>query len=132
MARAVLLLVTVGVAVYAIVDCVRSRRDEVRLLPRSVWVAVIALFPLAGALVYLAVGRQQAVQRSGPTVARRTLAPDDDPEFLRALDAKRRQEERRRRERTKQEPSERAKQEPSERAEQEPSEGDDGLSGRPG
>jgi hypothetical protein len=85
MPRAIVLLVTVGVAIYALVDCLRSRPEEIRLVPKLVWIVGIVLFPLFGAVVYLVFGRVGAgaakVRDSGP----RVIAPDDDPDFLRSL-----------------------------------------------
>jgi Phospholipase_D-nuclease N-terminal len=97
MLRVVVVLVVVGVMVYALVDCLRADARDLRLLPRPVWLIAI-LVPLVGALLYFVVGRNpRAVEE--PIV--RPLAPDDDPEFLRKLDIERRRrqadEERRRR-----------------------------------
>jgi hypothetical protein len=94
MARAVILLVTVGVAIYAAVDCLRSRPEEIRLLPKLVWLLGIVVFPLAGALAYLTLGRV-GVPISGRAGARaqRVVAPDDDPDFLRSLERRRREAE---------------------------------------
>ena len=94
MARALILLLTVGVAIYAAVDCLRSRPEEVKLLPRVVWVFGIVLFPLAGAIAYLTLGRRPAL-RVGPldSTGRPVVAPDDDPEFLRSLERRRREAE---------------------------------------
>ncbi len=100
MTQMVLMLISVGVIIYALVDCWRSRPDEVARLSRSGWTIIILVLPLVGAVAYLAVGRAGTAApswRTGP----RTTAPDDDPDFLRALELKRRQtlvEERRRRE----------------------------------
>jgi hypothetical protein len=95
--RVVLVLVVVGVMVYALVDCWRSDAHEVRLLPRSVWFLVV-LVPLVGGVLWLVAGQPRDVP-AGPTS--RPMAPDDDPEFLRRLDLERRrraaEEERRRR-----------------------------------
>ncbi len=96
MARALIGLLTVGVAVYAAVDCLRSRADEVRYLPRFGWLATIVIFPLAGAAVYLLFGRVGAGVDSpsmrpmggAPTPGRRPIAPDDDPDFLRSIKPK--------------------------------------------
>lgn len=97
MLRLVLVLVVVGVAVYALVDCWRSDGDAVRLLPRSLWFLVV-LVPLVGGVLWILTGRP-ADEVAAPAV--RPLAPDDDPEFLRRLDLERRrraaEEERRRR-----------------------------------
>jgi hypothetical protein len=95
MPRAVLLLVTVGVAIYALVDLVRSRPEEIRGLPKLAWVVVIALVPLAGSLAYLVLGRVGAgLDRPGPGSGPQVIAPDDDPDFLRSLDWERRRKER--------------------------------------
>src|SRR4051794_18687855 len=95
--RVVLVLVVVGVMVYALVDCWRSDAQDVRLLPRSVWFLVV-LVPLVGGVMWLVAG-QPRDEPARP--AARPLAPDDDPEFLRRLDLERRrraaEEERRRR-----------------------------------
>jgi hypothetical protein len=90
MARAILTLVTVGVAIYAIVDCWRSRPDEVRYLPKVVWIVAILVFPLMGAVAYLLMGRSDPSGPGGPAAPRRVIAPDDDPDFLRSLETDRR------------------------------------------
>jgi hypothetical protein len=86
MARAVLVLVTVGVTIYAIVDCLRSHPSQMRGLPKPIWVLVCLVLPPVGALVYLVFGRvdPEAVEEA-PRHPHRILAPDDDPEFLRSL-----------------------------------------------
>jgi Phospholipase_D-nuclease N-terminal len=95
--RVIVVLVVVGLLIYALVDCLRSDARDLRLLPRPAWVLFI-LVPLVGALLYLLLGRPVGVPDE-PVV--RPLAPDDDPEFLRQLDIERRRrqadEERRRR-----------------------------------
>jgi hypothetical protein len=100
MLRVVVVLVVVGVMVYAFVDCLRADPRDLRALPRPVWLLVVLLVPLVGAVVYLVAGRSRRVADE-PEV--RPLAPDDDPEFLRRLDLERRRrqadEERRRRQR---------------------------------
>ena len=96
--RVVLVLVVVGVTVYALVDCSRSDAQDVRLLPKPLWFLAVLLLPLVGGLLWLVAGRPL----DGPKApAARPVAPDDDPEFLRRLDLERRrraaEEERRRR-----------------------------------
>ena len=97
MLRVVVVLVVIGLLVYALVDCLRADARDLRLLPRPVWVLLI-LLPLAGPLLYLLLGRPVRAPEE-PTV--RPLAPDDDAEFLRQLDIERRRrqadDERRRR-----------------------------------
>ncbi|MGE5826774.1 MAG: PLD nuclease N-terminal domain-containing protein [Micromonosporaceae bacterium] len=82
--------------VVALISCLSAEDDELRTLPRLAWIILIVLLPLVGAIVYFAVGRPVPVEH-GPGVWRaaagrpevtrpRTLAPDDDPDFLRQLD----------------------------------------------
>src|SRR5919206_3474655 len=104
MLRVVVVLVVVGVMIYALVDCLRADARDLRLFRRPVWLLII-LVPLAGAVLYLLAGRPLGVTEEPIT---RPLAPDDDPEFLRRLDIERRrrradEERRRRRERERQE-----------------------------
>jgi phospholipase D-like protein len=82
-------------AIFALISCISARDDEVRALPRFVWLFIILLFPIVGPIVYLVAGRPetagpQNTWRAGggfPEAARpqRSVAPDDDPEFLRSL-----------------------------------------------
>ena len=95
--RVVVVLVVIGVTVYALVDCWGSDGPSVRLLPRPLWFLVV-LVPIVGPVLWLVAGRP----RDLPDAALpRPVAPDDDPEFLRRLDLERRrrvaEEERRRR-----------------------------------
>ncbi len=91
MARALLSLLTVAVFIYALVDCWRSRPGEVRRLSRLGWTIVMVLFPLIGAVAYLVWGRADIGSGERPSRPGRVIAPDDDPEFLSALDFQRRQ-----------------------------------------
>ena len=104
MLRVVAVLVVVGVMVYAFVDCVRADARDLRLLPRPAWLLLVILVPLVGAIAYLLAG-PPAGETGG--AGRPSLAPDDDPEFLRRLDIERRRrqadEERRRRQRERRE-----------------------------
>jgi Phospholipase_D-nuclease N-terminal len=85
MGRVIVVLLTVGVTIYALVDCLRSTDVEVRVLPRPAWALIALLVPLLGGIAYLVLGRQRA-----PVHAGRIVAPDDDPDFLRSLDVPRR------------------------------------------
>ncbi|KGJ72882.1 hypothetical protein GY21_12275 [Cryobacterium roopkundense] len=82
------LLIFIGLAVliltvYTVVDCALFERKRVRGLPRWVWIFVIVLVPLIGPLLWLFVGRGRGASPVGRSF--RTVAPDDDPEFLRSL-----------------------------------------------
>lgn len=74
--------------VLALISCLSA--DRVRAMPRAVWVLVILLIPLLGPAAYFLAGRP--VSASGPAAGpagpgRRPSNPDDDPEFLRSLNA---------------------------------------------
>jgi hypothetical protein len=75
----------------ALIDCLSVERpEEIRYLPRGVWVLII-LVPF-GAIAWFLGGRpERPVPATGPippaepTERTRTVAPDDDPEFLASL-----------------------------------------------
>ncbi len=85
MPRLLVALLTAGVAVYALVDLVRSRADQVQRLPRLLWALLILALPLFGGLAYLFLGRIDPDVRPA-NVGPGQLAPDDDPDFLATLD----------------------------------------------
>ena len=93
MIRAILIIgviaLAVGVIIYSLIDCVRSDARDIRGLRRGPWLAVIALLPVIGGILWLTLGRPRyARPGTGPVRGR---GPDDDPEFLRELDRRRRQ-----------------------------------------
>jgi hypothetical protein len=62
----------------------------VRNLPKFLWVAICLLVPGIGGLLYLVAGRPNGASSETSTSKGRrgqfrTVAPDDDPEFLRNL-----------------------------------------------
>lgn len=106
----VVLLLAVGVTIYALIDCWNSADGEVRGLPRLAWLLIVLLFPLIGGVAYLIANQQRfgSVRPHRP----RVTAPDDDPEFLLQLDQQRRRaaaEERRREQQLRRERKEREK-----------------------
>jgi hypothetical protein len=96
MAQALAALITVGLMIYALVDCWRSDESEVRGLPRPMWLLFI-LVPIAGGVAWLVYGAPRGHGARTVRSSMRVAAPDDDPEFLRSLEAQAR--ERRRSER---------------------------------
>lgn len=82
-------------AIYALVDCAQTEPDQVRGLPKLVWVALIALIWVVGPVAWLIGGRERDPARvDGPADPQRSrtapgrtraLAPDDDPAFLESL-----------------------------------------------
>ena len=74
-----LAVAAVVLTVYALVDAAFFDRSRIRGLPRFAWILIVLFVPVIGALLWLTVGRGRrgSVPR-GP----RTVAPDDDLEFL--------------------------------------------------
>ncbi|MEU6576118.1 PLD nuclease N-terminal domain-containing protein [Streptomyces sp. NPDC046805] len=126
MIRYVPYLLVLALWIYAFIDCLNTPEEQVRGLPKVVWVIIILLFGevLVGPIAWLVAGkaRHAPAGRTGSTPSEwhrnhRTdyVAPDDNPEFLRSLkeenkkdeallkdweaDLRRREEELRRRER---------------------------------
>jgi hypothetical protein len=107
-------LLILALALFALVDCLARDEDEIRGLPKVLWVLVILLFPLLGSVAWFVAGRPHGAALPGAGLgsgsaastassastrsaadpaAQRALAPDDDPEFLRRLDEQRRRDE---------------------------------------
>jgi hypothetical protein len=77
-------------AIYALIDCIQTDESEIRGLPKFGWIILIVLVGIVGPVAWLVAGRSRT---GGPRVPLpgsrnrtpdppRTLAPDDDPEFL--------------------------------------------------
>lgn len=74
------LLFTVFVTVFA----ASANKNEVRSLPKWVWILICLFVPIIGGLLYLVLGRP--IGKPKPRFGRtKTVAPDDDPQFLRDL-----------------------------------------------
>jgi len=87
--------------VWAFIDCLITPEDEIRYLPKVVWIIIVLFFPLVGSIAWLVAGKDRTGARRGRNVPwpsgatagypeyerpqRRMTAPDDDPEFLASL-----------------------------------------------
>ncbi|KIF06258.1 membrane protein [Streptomyces sp. RSD-27] len=84
-------LLILALTIYAFIDCLNTPEEEVKSLPKGVWVLIILLFSIVGPAVWLLAGKKRTaaggVGFGGGGRARRTqwVAPDDNPEFLRSL-----------------------------------------------
>jgi len=106
MLRFLPILLVFALALFALIDCLARDEDEIRGLPKVIWVFVILLFPLLGSIAWFIAGRPRSAVPGGPwrpaagfgeSPRRRPVAPDDDPDFLRGLDQRRRDEDEERR-----------------------------------
>lgn len=110
--RGLPLLLELGLLVYALVDCIQTPAEAQRNLPKWAWIVLILVLPLIGSIAWLVAGRPDR-RRAGavpwpatgtagyPEYERprggrggRTVAPDDDPDFLAGLAAQREDEQR--------------------------------------
>jgi hypothetical protein len=101
MLRVLLFLVPLALAIYALVDCISSKDEDIKHLPKLIWILLIVFAWVIGPLAWIFVGRRRAVPGLGGRGAggRRSggwVAPDDNPEFLRSLNEDRKREENRR------------------------------------
>ncbi|MGW3667120.1 PLD nuclease N-terminal domain-containing protein [Streptomyces sp. NPDC005141] len=89
-------LLVLALWIYAFIDCLNTPEEEVRGLPKVVWVIIILLFGevLVGPIAWLVAGRNRRGPAGGATPSEwhrnhRTtfVAPDDNPEFLNSLKA---------------------------------------------
>ena len=85
-------IIVAAVIIYAIIDCVMSRAQEVRSISKTAWLFTIVLLPVIGALLWFLFGRPKAGPEPKNRRPRRPTAPDDDPDFLRNLEIRRRQQ----------------------------------------
>ncbi|MER5397724.1 PLD nuclease N-terminal domain-containing protein [Streptomyces sp. NPDC002599] len=95
-------LLVLALWIYAFIDCLNTPEEEVRGLPKVVWVIIILLFGevLVGPVAWLVAGRNRRGPADGSTPSEwhrnhRTqfVAPDDNPEFLNSLKAENRKDE---------------------------------------
>ncbi len=82
--RALLVFLSLALAIYCLVECIQASPRAVRTFPRPVWAVLVVLIPFGGALGWLLAGRP-AAPPAAPVPPRAALAPDDDPDFLRSL-----------------------------------------------
>ncbi|MEF3402648.1 PLD nuclease N-terminal domain-containing protein [Agromyces sp. CCNWLW203] len=91
----VLIVAAVVFSIYAVADCAFFDRSRVRGLSRGWWIVVILFVPIIGGLLWFIIGRGRAGRV--PSGRNRTVAPDDDADFLRRLGSEAEQAERIRR-----------------------------------
>lgn len=87
MPRVLYFVVTLGLAIYAVIDAIQTEETRVQHLPKLVWIGMILLFSPIAAIAWLVTGRQRGPQsgRPGPSYPSAPRGPDDDPDFLRGL-----------------------------------------------
>ncbi|MEU5028202.1 PLD nuclease N-terminal domain-containing protein [Streptomyces milbemycinicus] len=87
-------LLILALWIYAFIDCLNTPEEEVRHLPKVVWVIIVLLFGevLIGPIAWLVAGKNRTAiagagggSRSAAGPRQQWVAPDDNPEFLKSL-----------------------------------------------
>jgi hypothetical protein len=89
MLRVVVTVAVLVVFVYGLVDVIRTDSRLTRGISKPAWIVVQIVLPVIGAILWFLIGRPRG---TGPAPSRYShpVAPDDDPDFLRNLEIRRR------------------------------------------
>ncbi|MEY9993381.1 hypothetical protein ABIE67_005413 [Streptomyces sp. V4I8] len=91
MLRVLMFLVPLALSVYAFIDCISTKEDDIRHMPKPLWAILVLVFPLVGSISWLIAGKKRSPAAEGWSGVREQrrrqqwVAPDDNPEFLKSL-----------------------------------------------
>lgn len=89
MLRVVVVVAVLVVFVYGLIDVIRTDSRQTKGISKPAWIVVQVVLPVIGAVLWFLIGRPKGT-RPAPATYSHTVAPDDDPEFLRNLELRRR------------------------------------------
>lgn len=87
-------IINFATIVYAFIDCLRTPQTRVRALPKLLWAVLILIFQIFGAVLWFVLGKERLNPRRVRPAGYSSVAPDDDPAFLRKLSEDKRRNER--------------------------------------
>jgi hypothetical protein len=89
--RVVLAVAILAIFVYGLVDVIRTDGRLTRGISKPAWIIVMIVLPVLGAILWLLIGRPR---RNSPVrqAYSHPTSPDDDPDFLRNLELRRRKQ----------------------------------------
>ncbi|HJW00640.1 MAG TPA: PLD nuclease N-terminal domain-containing protein [Arthrobacter sp.] len=87
--RVVLAVAVLAIFVYGLVDVIRTDGRLTRGISKPAWIIVMIVLPVLGAILWLLIGRPRGNPPARQNYSHPT-APDDDPDFLRNLELRRR------------------------------------------
>lgn len=90
MPRLVAAIIILLVFVYGLVDVIRTDGRYVRGISKPAWIVVMVVLPVVGAILWFIFGRPYGGRTAAQNFPGHPVAPDDDPEFLRNLETRRR------------------------------------------
>jgi hypothetical protein len=86
--RALPTLLILGFSLYCFLDVLLHRQDEIRGLPKVLWVVIVLFFPVVGGIAWLVTSRADQPRRrrtwrigNGFPEYERPVAPEDDPDW---------------------------------------------------
>lgn len=82
--RFLMIILPIIFTIYTLVDCAGTNTSEIRNLPKWGWLLIIIFVGLIGSIAYWIAGRPRRHGNPGGGY-RRTLPPDDNPDFLKNL-----------------------------------------------
>ncbi|MBC7271151.1 MAG: PLDc_N domain-containing protein [Streptomyces sp.] len=90
MLRVLMFLVPLALSVYAFIDCISTKDEDIRHIPKPLWAILVLLFPLVGSISWLIAGKKRSPAAEGWSGVRtgrsqQWVAPDDNPDFLKSL-----------------------------------------------
>ncbi|MET9993067.1 PLD nuclease N-terminal domain-containing protein [Streptomyces mutabilis] len=89
MLRVLMFLIPLALSVYAFIDCISTKDDDIRHMPKPLWAILVLLFPLVGSISWIIAGKKRQPAGSSPWQGgggrRQWVAPDDNPDFLKSL-----------------------------------------------
>ena len=90
MLRVLMFLVPLALSVYAFIDCISTKEEDIRHMPKPLWAILVLVFPLVGSISWLLAGKKRRPAAEGWSGVRdrgrrQWVAPDDNPDFLKSL-----------------------------------------------
>lgn len=89
MPRVLLAVAILAIFTYGLVDLIRTDGRLTRGFSKTTWVIIMIVLPVIGAVLWFIFGRPRGSKPAEKSY-RHPTAPDDDPEFLRNLEQRRR------------------------------------------
>jgi len=87
--RVVVAVAVLVVFVYGLIDVIRTDPRQTKGISKPAWIVVQIVLPVIGAILWFLIGRPRGTAPARPAYSH-TIAPDDDPDFLRNLELRRR------------------------------------------
>lgn len=91
MLRVVVPIVVLVVFVYGLIDAIRTDPHLTKGISKPAWIVVQIILPVIGAVLWFIIGRPRGTGPE-PVAYGHPIAPDDDPDFLRNLELRRRKQ----------------------------------------